>query len=59
MRFYRHISNSPEDKNKMLHNPCLIEKVVLAFKTMLSPLGIGEKHSFVNFKCYDLTNGKE
>jgi hypothetical protein len=38
MRFYRHIPNSPRDKNKMLHNPCLLEKVVSwAFKTLLSP----------------------
>jgi hypothetical protein len=28
MRFCRHIPNSSRDKNKMLHNPCLLEKVV-------------------------------
>jgi hypothetical protein len=28
----------------MLHNPCLLEKVIfLAFKTLLSPLGIRKK----------------
>jgi hypothetical protein len=52
--------HSPRDKNKMLHNPCLLEKVVFwAFKTLLYPLGIGEKDFFVIFKCYDLANSKE
>jgi hypothetical protein len=33
-RFCRHVSNSPRDKYKMLHNPSLLEKVVfLASKT--------------------------
>jgi type VI protein secretion system component Hcp len=60
MRFFTHIPNSPRDKNKMSHNPCLLEKVVFwAFKTLLSAIGIGKKIKFVNFKCYDLTNGKE
>jgi hypothetical protein len=44
----------------MLHNPCLLEKVVFwAFKTLKSPFGTRKKNFFVNFKCYDLTNGKE
>jgi hypothetical protein len=44
----------------MSHNPCLLEEVVFwAFKTLMSPFGIGEDNFFVNFKCYDLTNGKE
>jgi hypothetical protein len=44
----------------MLHNPCLLEKVVFwAFKTLLSSFGTREKISFVNFKCYDFANGKE
>jgi hypothetical protein len=35
MRFCRHVPNSPRDKNKMLHNSCLLEKVVcLAFKIL-------------------------
>jgi hypothetical protein len=35
----RHVSNSPRDKNKMMHHPYLLEKVVfLASKTLLSPL---------------------
>jgi hypothetical protein len=60
MRFCRHIPNSPKDKNKMLHNPCLLEQVVFwDFKTLLSPFGIGEKNYFVSFKCYDLENNKE
>ena len=60
MRFCKHVHNSPRDKNKMLHNPYLLEKVVfLAFKTLLSSFGIGEKNFFVNFTRYDLGNGKE
>jgi hypothetical protein len=40
----RHLPNSPREKNKMLHNPCLLEKVVFwAFKTLLSPLTKGKK----------------
>jgi hypothetical protein len=31
----------------------------LAFKTLLSPLGAGEKNFCVNFKRYDLANGEE
>jgi hypothetical protein len=60
MRFCRHVPNSPRDKNKMLYNPCLLEEVdSLAFKILLSPIGIGKKNFFINLKCYDLTNGKE
>jgi hypothetical protein len=33
--------------------------VFLAFKTLLPPLGIGEKNFFVNFERYDLANGEE
>jgi hypothetical protein len=44
----------------MLYNPCLLEEVdSLAFKILLSPIGIGKKNFFINLKCYDLTNGKE
>jgi hypothetical protein len=60
IRYCRHIPNPPRDKNKMSHNPCLLEKVVFwAFKTLMSPFGTGGKNFFVNFKCYDLANGKE
>jgi hypothetical protein len=44
MRFCRHVPNSSRDKNKMLHNPCLLEKVVFwAFKTLLSSFSTGKK----------------
>jgi hypothetical protein len=44
MRFCRHIPNPPRDKNKMSHNPCLLEKVVFwASKTLLSSFGTGKK----------------
>jgi hypothetical protein len=44
----------------MMHHPCLLEKVFfLAFKTLLSPFGTKKKHFFINFKLYDLANGKE
>jgi hypothetical protein len=40
MRFCRHIPNSLRNKNRMLYNPCLLEKVVFwAFKTLLSFFG--------------------
>jgi hypothetical protein len=42
------------------HIPYLLKiTVFLAFKTLLSLLGIGEKNFFVNFECYDLANGEE
>jgi hypothetical protein len=28
MRLCRHVPNSPRDKNKMMHHPCLLEKVI-------------------------------
>jgi hypothetical protein len=60
MRFYRHIPNSPRDKNKYVAQSMPTWKVVFwAFKTLLSPFGIGKKNFFVNFKCYDLSNSKE
>jgi hypothetical protein len=37
----------------------LLKMVVLAFKTVLSPFGAGEKNFFFNFECYDLANGEE
>jgi hypothetical protein len=37
----------------------LLKMVFLAFKTLLSPLGIEEKNFFVNFERYDLANGEE
>jgi hypothetical protein len=33
--------------------------VFLAFKTLLSTLGTGEKNFFVNFERYDLANDDE
>jgi hypothetical protein len=43
----------------MMHHPCLLEKVVfLASKTLLSPIDSWKK-KFINFKLYDLANGKE
>jgi hypothetical protein len=33
--------------------------VFLAFKTLLSAKGEGEKNFFVNFERYDLANGEE
>jgi hypothetical protein len=40
--------------------PYLLEKMVfLAFKTLLSLFGAGEKNRFINFECYDLANGEE
>jgi hypothetical protein len=60
MRLCRHVPNSPRDKNRMMHHPCLLEKVVfLASKTMLPPIGTWKKIFFINFKLYDSTNGKE
>jgi hypothetical protein len=42
------------------HIPYVLEKMVfLAFKTLLFPLGAGEKYFFVNFEHYDLANGEE
>jgi hypothetical protein len=42
------------------HIPYLLLKMVfLAFKTLLSPLGAGEKNFFINFELYDLSNGKD
>jgi hypothetical protein len=48
MRFSIHVPNSPRDKSKNAYskkyNPCLLKKVYsLAFKTLLTPIGIGEK----------------
>jgi hypothetical protein len=31
----------------------------LAFKTLLSLFGLGEKNRFINFERYDLANGEE
>jgi hypothetical protein len=40
--------------------PYLLEKMVfLAFRTLLSLFGAGEKNRFINFECYDLANGEE
>jgi hypothetical protein len=42
------------------HIPYLLLKMVfLAFKTLLYPLGAGEKNFFVSFERYDLANGEE
>jgi hypothetical protein len=56
-----HVPNSlRKNKNMERHIPYLLLKMVfLAFKTLLFPLGEGEKHFFVNFESYDLANGEE
>jgi hypothetical protein len=60
MRFWGHVPNSLRNKNMERHIPYLLLKMVfLAFKTLLSPLGTGEKNFFVNFERYDLANGEE
>jgi NADH:ubiquinone oxidoreductase subunit B-like Fe-S oxidoreductase len=60
MRFCRYVSNSPRDKNIILHNPCLLENVAfLASKTLLPPIGTGRNNFFINFEIYDLANGEE
>jgi hypothetical protein len=42
------------------HIPHLLLKMVfLAFKTLLSPLGVGKKNFFVNIERYYLANGEE
>jgi hypothetical protein len=33
--------------------------IVLASKTLLSPLGIGKKNFSIKFESYDLANGKD
>jgi hypothetical protein len=59
MRLFRHVRNLWKDKNKMMHHPCLLGKVVfLASKILLSSIG-SWKNFFINFKLYDLANGKE
>jgi hypothetical protein len=60
MRFWGHVPNSLRNKNMERHILYLLGKMVfLAFKTLLSPLGAGEKNFFVNFECYDVANGEE
>jgi hypothetical protein len=60
MRFWKHVSNSLRNKNMERHIPFLLFKmVILAFKTLLSPLDTREKNFFVNFERYDLANGEE
>ena len=56
MRYYKHIPNLPID-NKMLRNPCLLDKVIfLAFKTLLSPLAqkINKKLSTLNAMMWQI-----
>jgi hypothetical protein len=44
MRFWGHVRNSLRNKNMERHIPYLLLKMVfLAFKTLLFPLGTGEK----------------
>jgi hypothetical protein len=58
MRFYRRISNSPRNENKMMHHPYLLGEIVfLASNTLLSSIGMWEKKIF-NFKLYDLTRNE-
>jgi hypothetical protein len=60
MRFLGHVFNSLRNKNMERHIPYLLLKMVFwAFKTLLSPLGAGEKNFFVNFERYDPANGEE
>jgi hypothetical protein len=54
MRFCGHVPNSLRNKNMERLIPYLLKKMVfLAFKTLLSPFGAGEKNFFVNFEHYD------
>jgi hypothetical protein len=60
MRFCGHVPNSPRNKNlkRLILN--LLEKVAfLEPKRLMSPFGKGKRNFFINFECYDLTNGKE
>jgi hypothetical protein len=60
MRFWGHVPYSLRNKNMERHILYLLKKMVfLAFKTLLSPLGVGEKSFVVNFERYDLANGEE
>jgi hypothetical protein len=60
MRFWEHVPNSLRNKNMERHIPYLLLKMdFLAFKTLLSLLGTGEKKNLVNFERYDLANGEE
>jgi hypothetical protein len=61
MRFSIHVPNSPRDKNKMMHHPCLLEKVnFLASKTPMSPIGIGKKFfiSTLNFMVLQMVRNE-
>jgi hypothetical protein len=59
IRFCRHKSNPPRDKNKMLHNHAYLKKLFLGLQNFTVPLWHSGNVFFVNFKCYDLANGKE
>jgi hypothetical protein len=60
MGFWGHVPNSLRNKDMRRHIPYLLLKMVfLGFKTLLCPLGAGEKNFFVNFERYDLANGEE
>jgi hypothetical protein len=61
MRFYIHVPNSPRDKNKMSHNPSLVKKSCFfgLQNSESCPHWHMEKNFFINFKLYDLANGKE
>jgi hypothetical protein len=60
MRFWGHVPNLLRNENMKRHIPYLLYKMVfLAFKTLLSPLSVGEKNFFVNFERYDLANNEE
>jgi hypothetical protein len=59
MRFWGHVPNSLRNKNMESNIPYPLQKMVFgASKTLLYPLGIGEKNFFFNFECYDLANGE-
>ena len=62
MQLCRHVPNSPKDQNKMMHHPCLLEKVVfLASKTFLSPIGTREKNkksSTLNFMILQMVRNE-
>jgi hypothetical protein len=61
MKFCRHIPSSPRDKNKMMHHPCLLDKVVfLASKTLLFAIGTRKEtfSSTLNFMISEMVRNE-
>jgi hypothetical protein len=61
MGFCRHIPSSPRDKNKMMHHPCLLDKVVfLASKTLLFAIGTRKEtfSSTLNFMISEMVRNE-